>query len=280
VAAEFALVRVRTTRLRELSQRADPRVGWARHVVTHLYAFLSATQLGITLASLGLGWIGEPFVASLLVGPLQAMGVIDPRLVHGISFAVAFGFLSFLHIVLGELAPKSVAIRRTENTALNTAGPLILFYYVFYPAIWLLNTASRAILKAIGIDITATERAHSPEEIEYIVEQAHKEGTLDAREQRLVAQALRFGRRTAREVMKPRGRIVYLSTRRSLDENLRVARESLYARFPVCDPDLDHVIGYAHTRDLLERAPLETDGGLLLQVRRPVPFVPEAAPLD
>ncbi len=280
VAAEFALVRVRSTRLRELAQRADPRVGWARHVVKHLDAMLSATQLGITLASLGLGWIVEPFVASLIERPLRGLGVMDPRVVHGISFAVAFGFLSFLHIVLGELAPKSLAIRRTDGTALNTAGPLILFYYAFYPAIWLLNAAAIAILRALGIETGVTERAHSPEEIAFIVEQAHKGGTLDAREQRLVAQALRFGRRTAREVMKPRGRIVYLSTRRKLKENLALARESLYARFPVCDPDLDHVLGYAHIRDLLEKSPPEDDAGVLLQVRRPVPFVPEAAPLD
>jgi CBS domain containing-hemolysin-like protein len=280
VAAEFALVKVRATRLRELEERPDFRVGWAKHVVTHLDAMLSATQLGITFASLGLGWIGEPFVASLLEPPLRALGVTDPAVLHGISFAVAFSLLTFLHIVFGELAPKSLAIRLPERIALNTAGPLILFYYVFYPVIWVLNGAANAILRRLGIDPSVKERAHSPDEIAFLVEEASKEGTLDAREQRLVERALRFGRRTAREVMKPRSRIVYLSTRRSLEENIRRARESLYTRFPVCDPDLDHVVGYVHLRDLLETPEGEGDVGLLLSIRRPAPFVPEAAPLD
>jgi CBS domain containing-hemolysin-like protein len=280
VAAEFALVRVRTTRLRELAQHADPRVGWARRVVGNIDAMLSATQLGITFASLALGWIGEPFVADLLHEPLAWLGITKPAIVHGISFAVAFGLLSFLHIVFGEQAPKSLAIRRADGTALNTSGPLLLFYYVFYPAIWLLNNAAILVLRMIGIDTTATERAHSPEEISYIVEQAHRGGTLDARERRLVEQALRFSRRLAREVMVPRGRIIYLTTRRPLAENLAIARESMYARFPVCDPDLDHVVGYAHIRELHNRVLENEDVGVLLQVRRPVPFVPGAAPLD
>ncbi len=280
VAAEFALVRVRATRLRELEGRADPRVAWAKHMMSHLDAMLSATQLGITLASLGLGWVGEPFVAFLLEPPLRAIGVLKPALVHAISFAVAFGLLSFLHIVLGEQAPKSLAIRRAEGTALNTAGPLIVFYYVFYPAIWLVNSASTAILRSLGIDPSAAERAHSPEEISYIVEEAHRQGTLDAREQRMVERALRFSRRSARDVMVPRSRVVYLTTRKSLQENLKLARESLYARFPVCDPDLDHVVGYAHIRDLLDTPAREEDAGLLVRARRSVPYVPEAAPLD
>jgi CBS domain containing-hemolysin-like protein len=280
VAAEFALVRVRATRLRELAEGADLRVAWARHVVSNLDAMLSATQLGITFASLGLGWIGEPFVATLLDQPLRWVGITDPAIVHAISFAVAFGLLTFLHIVFGELAPKSLAIRRSDATALNTAGPLIAFYYVFFPVIWLLNGAANAILRRMGIDPSSRERAHSPEEIAYVVEEAHREGTLDAREQRLVERALRFGRRTAREVMKPRSQIVYLTTRRAPQQNLAIARESLYTRFPVCDPDLDHVVGYAHIRDLLDTPPDGHDAGLLLRVRRTVPFVPEAAPLD
>jgi CBS domain containing-hemolysin-like protein len=285
VASEFAIVKIRGTRLQELASDGSIRARWAGHAVRHLDTYLSATQLGITLASLGLGWLGEPFLAHLLAPGLTALGISAPHAVHSVSFVIGFTILTFLHIVLGELAPKSLAILRTEGTALTVAAPLIIFYHLFTPVIWLLNKAANLVLRALGLPpARQIEMAHSPEELGLILTESRKSGLLTEDEQRMIHGALTFRNRTAREIMVPRTKIIYLSTNRTLEENLKIAREELHTRFPLCDGDLDRVVGVIHIKDLLwalrERPAGGREGQILLSLRRPIHIVPEMVHLD
>ncbi|WP_286883436.1 hemolysin family protein, partial [Aneurinibacillus sp. UBA3580] len=174
VAAEFAIVKVRSTRINQLVMEGNKRANLAKKLTDNLDAYLSATQLGITLASLGLGWIGEPAIAELL-GPVMQALYVPETLVHTLSFVIAFATITFLHIVLGELAPKSMAIQKAEPTTLWTAGPLILFYKIMYPFIWALNRAAFFFLRFIGIQPTTDhDSAHTEEEIRILMQQSHK----------------------------------------------------------------------------------------------------------
>ena len=285
VAAEFAIVKIRGTRLKELAAEGNVRARWAGHVVRHLDSYLSATQLGITLASLGLGWLGEPFLARLLERPLRGLGVTSPQALHSASFVVGFSIITFLHIVLGELAPKSLAIRKPQATSLAIAAPLIGFYWLFFPIIWLFNGAANLVLRAMGLPPAREfEMAHSPEELGLILAESHKSGLLTEDEQRMIRGALTFRNRTAREIMVPRTRVVYLSTQRTLEENLKIAREELHTRFPLCDGDMDRVVGLLHIKDLLwalrERTGGAPDGEILMSLRRPIHILPELVRLD
>jgi CBS domain containing-hemolysin-like protein len=285
VAAEFAIVKIRGTRLQELAAEGNLRARWAAHVVGRLDAYLSATQLGITLASLGLGWLGEPFLARILEAPLRGLGINSPQALHSTSFVVGFSILTFLHIVLGELAPKSLAIRRAEATSLAVVAPLIAFYIVFFPVIWVFNSAANLFLKALGLPPAREfEMAHSPEELGMILAESHKSGLLTEDEQRIIRGALTFRNRAAREIMVPRTRIIALSTQRTLEENLHTAREEMHTRFPLCDGDLDRVVGVIHIKDLLwalrERDPSSPTSEVLMSLRRPIHILPALVRLD
>jgi CBS domain containing-hemolysin-like protein len=280
VAAEFAIVKVRSTQLTELAEQGSSRARMARKLTRHLDAYLSATQLGITLASLALGWIGEPAFHHLLLPIFKDLGIGDKAATR-ISFAVAFGVISVLHIVLGELAPKSLAIQKPVGTSLWVAHLLHAFYVVTYPAIWLLNGISRAILKAVGIHSAGEhlEAAHSPEELRLILASSEKAGILSEENREIIEGVFQFSKRTARQIMVPRTDVVVLSITKSIEENLETIRTTRHTRYPLADGTLDQTIGLIHVKDLL-LAQLRGPGRRLEDLKRDILFVPENSTVE
>jgi CBS domain containing-hemolysin-like protein len=277
VAAEFALVKVRPTQLEPLISEGSRRARLARHMLRHLDAYLSATQLGITLASLALGWVGEPAFAWIVGPAVSLVAGNNPDLVHTVSVTVSFLVITVLHIVLGEQAPKSLAIRRAEGTALLISFPLYAFYKVTYPAIWALNHAANRLLKLFGVSpATEGELAHDEEELRLLLSSS-KESQLSTQKRELLDNIFELSHRMARQIMLPRQDVVYLSTERPLTENLRLARRSGHTRFPLCKGDLDHVIGLVHIKDIFHR---ERPLNALTEVAREIAFVPETLELD
>ncbi|MGH7858734.1 MAG: hemolysin family protein [Candidatus Binatia bacterium] len=281
VAAEFAIVKIRATRLETLAKKGNIFAASARTAVEHLDAYLSATQLGITLASLGLGWIGEPAFAHLLRPLLESIGIWSPAAVRSISIATAFLVITFLHIILGELAPKSLAIQRTEAVVLSVSLPLRFFYLVFFPALWLLNSASNGILRLFRIEPAGSgELAHSEEELRIILTESARSGALSGLKRRLLENIFNYTRRTAQQIMIPRAEIAYLSLARSWEENLQVMRSTEHTRYPLCTLSLDHVIGMVHVKDLFHQGGAIRSGEDLTERKREVLFVPETTTLD
>src|SRR5688572_11532971 len=202
VAAEFALVKVRASQLRPMAKTGGWRVKFALRATEHLDAALSATQLGITLASLGLGWLGEPFIAHRLEPLLTRFGITDPDTISSVSFAVAFTLITFGHIILGELAPKSLAIQRPKSVALNAAAPLMVFYWVFFPFIWVLNGAANTLLRWGGLEPAGdSEHAFSAEELEHVFSHARHSHPGEALINRLMVRSVRLRSTTAQQVM-------------------------------------------------------------------------------
>lgn len=252
VAAEFALVKVRVSQLRPMQRKGGWRVKFALRATEHLDAALSATQLGITLASLGLGWVGEPFLAHRLAPLLARFGVSDPATVQSISFAVAFATITFLHIVFGELAPKSLAIQRAKGVTVWVAAPLMGFYYLFFPAIWLLNGTANRFLRWAGLGTASEgEPGFSRDELEYVFTHAKHSHPGDALVNKLMVQSLRIRETFAQQIMLPREQVTALWLDRPLPENLRTAQTSGFSRFPICRGSLDHVEGILLVREWL-----------------------------
>ncbi|ANA78935.1 HlyC/CorC family transporter [Paenibacillus glucanolyticus] len=253
VAAEFSLVKMRQSRLTQLVSEGNRLAGIALKVNQKLDAYLSATQLGITLTSLGLGWIGEPAISDLLVAPIMhSIGFTEERLISTISVAVGFCIITFLHIVLGELAPKSIAIQRTEGTALILSAPLLWFYRIFLPVIWILNASANRILKLAGIQpASEAEAAHSEEEIRILMNESAKSGVIDENEMKLMDNLFDFSDLRAREIMLPRTDMDVLFTNLTLEENLQIVSETKHSRYPVATDNKDRIIGFVHITDLL-----------------------------
>jgi CBS domain containing-hemolysin-like protein len=278
VAAEFAIVKVRATQIDSLVKSGLRRARIAQHVVSNLDKYLSASQLGITMTSLGLGWLGEPVVAHMLEPMFAWFGISDPTLVSTISFAIGFTIITFLHIVVGEQAPKWLAIQRAQRTTLFVAGPLHLFLVVFRPFIWLLNISANAFLRWFGIEpVNESDMAHSEEELRLLLSKG-KVLTTTGRTISLAAIELR--NRTVREVMVPRTNVAFLSTEKSLEENLALAEENQFTRYPLSEKDLDHVIGMIHLKDLFKLKGTQGSGSKLLEIKREMLFVPETTPLE
>ncbi len=277
VAAEFALVKVRPTQLEPLISEGSRRARMARHMIRHLDAYLSATQLGITLASLALGWVGEPAFSWIVRPAVSLVAGNNPDLVHTVSLTISFLVITVLHIVLGEQAPKTLAIRRAEETALLISFPLYAFYKLTYPAIWMLNHAANRLLKLIGVTPAAEgELAHDEEELRLLLSSS-KESQLSTQKRELLDNIFELSHRMARQIMLPRQDVVYLSTQHPLAENLRLARRSGHTRFPLCEGDLDHVIGLIHIKDIFHR---ERPLASLTEVAREIAIVPETLELD
>ncbi len=278
VAAEFSLVKVRKTRLAELAEGGSVRAGRALELTAKLDAYLSACQLGITLASLGLGWLGEPAIADLirpLFFHLWPEAVID-----AVSVTIAFLLITFLHIVLGELVPKSLAIQKSEGIALGISGFLRLFYNVFYPVIRALNELANAVLRIWGIQpANEADLAHTEEELRMLVDASQRHGFLDKMEGKLLDNVFEFSDRIVSEVMIPRQDMVCMFIQDSMDEILGVVKEFGHTRYPLCDDDKDHVIGMVHVRDVVR---LREDADLqdIAQVRRDILIVPEGMPIS
>lgn len=252
VAAEFALVKVRASQLRPLAKKGGWRVRFALRASNHLGAMLSASQLGVTLASLGLGWLGEPFVAHQLEPLLGRWGITEPATVSSISFAIAFTVITFVHIIFGELGPKAIAIQRAQKITLWFSGPLVAFYYVFFPFIWLLNISANWLLGLFGLRPAGEgEHALSAEELEYVFSNARHAHPGDALINKLMVQSLRARETTAQQIMRPRDQVVALWLDRPVAENLRIAQTSGHSRFPVCLGSLDKVDGLLLVREWL-----------------------------
>lgn len=278
VAAEFAIVKVRTTQIEPLLRSKNRRASIAQHVITHLDAYLSATQLGITLTSLGLGWIGEPFVGELISPLLVALGMDRPALISTVSFAIAFSFITFLHIVLGELAPKSLAIQRARGVTLGIARPLHLFFLIFRPIISTLNGTANFFIRKAGIEpASESDLAHSEEELRLLLS---KGKTISSTSRSILLNTMELRERTVREVMVPRTAIVYLSTGGSLEENIAAALENQFTRYPLCEKNLDNVLGMIHLKDLFRLKGKQGGGDQLLAIKREMLFVPETMPLE
>ena len=278
VAAEFAMVKVRSTQIESLAQSGSRRAKVAQNVLTHLDVYLSASQLGITMASLGLGWVGEPFVADLIAPLLERLGVFQPAIVHTISFALAFSTITFLHIVLGEQAPKWYAIQFARATTIHVARPLYVFNVIFRPFIWLVNASANAFLRAVGIRVTGEgEIAHSEEELRLLLTRG-KASTSLGRAISLRAMDLRD--RTVREVLVPRTAVVFLSTEKTIEENIAIALENQFTRYPLCERDIQNVVGMIHLKDLFRLKGRHGAGAELLAIKREMLFVPESMSLE
>ncbi len=282
VAAEFALVRIRETQLDVLVARGWRRAKMAQHIVRNLNSYLSATQLGITMVSLGLGYLGQPVFTTLLEPLLVPLGVVSSAWLHSISFAIGFSALTFLHITVGELAPKWLTIQKPLPVALGAAYPLRWFYLAFYPFNRLLNYAARWLLERIGIEPDgATDRGQSEEELRLLVTSAQAA----AGGRNIILNALDLRHRVAREVMRPRHEIIAFDTDASLAECLALAEKTRYSRFPLCEGgDLDKTRGVVHIKDLYpvvrDPAAAGRTAADLLPVARPLIYAPETARLE
>jgi CBS domain containing-hemolysin-like protein len=252
VAAEFAIVKLRATRVDAIAAKN----GWRGHILrtvhNHLDAYLSACQLGITLASLGLGWVGEPAFAELLTPLLHSLGVDSPQLVHGIAFFTAFFIISYLHIVVGELAPKSWAIRQPELLSLWTAAPLYLFYWAMYPAIFILNASANAILRIAGQGEPGPHHEHhySRDELKLILHSSRASDPSD-QDMRVLASAVEMGELEVVDWANSREDLVYLNLNAELHEVFAVFRRHKYSRYPVCNEETEEFVGVLHIKDLL-----------------------------
>ncbi|MBA2322072.1 MAG: HlyC/CorC family transporter [Deltaproteobacteria bacterium] len=278
VAAEFALVKVRASQLDVAISAGHRTARTARGLVDKLDGYLSATQLGITLASLALGWVGEPTVAAILVPLFHQLGISED-LAHKLAFAIGFTIISFLHIVVGEVAPKSLAIARPVGTAMFIATPMRAFYIVFYPALVILNASSNLLLRLVGIDMADTHQLAVPaEELRRIAEDSAAVGQITKGQGDLLSNVFTFSSRVAREIMVPRNKVLGLDLRLPREEVLKFALEADHTRYPVFDGDLDEIVGILHIKDVLVHI---GDGAEIPDLRtlvRPPLFVPESMP--
>lgn len=251
VAAEFGLVKLRQTRICAIAKTQGWRGRILKKIHAKLDAYLSACQLGITLASLGLGWIGEPAFANLLVPLFNRFEFISPKLIHGISFVIAFSAISFLHIVVGELAPKSMAIRSPEKVGLLSAAPLYGFYWLMYPAIWVLNASANLTLRLFGVKNLPGHDAHySAEELKLILRGKRQGEQFTRDEWNILAKTLDFSELEVSDLMRPIHEITAMYRSKSLQENLQTLSYKRFSRYPYFDANGIDVLGVIHLKDL------------------------------
>ena len=280
VAAEFALVKVRPTQFAELAASGSTRAKMTKRLLKRLDAYLAAAQVGITFASLALGWIGEPAFASLLIPLFKSLGVFAGPVGHSIAITVSFVLISALHIVFGEQVPKFLAIEKPVGTALWTSHLLHAFYVTTYPAIWLLRGLTNGALRIFGIRHHTDEGAvHSVDELRMILASSEKAGILSEENREIIEGVFQFSKRTARQIMVPRTDVVVLSTTKSIEENLEKIRTTRHTRYPLCEGTLDQTIGLIHVKDLL-LAQLRGPGRRLEDLKRDILFVPENSTVE
>ncbi len=268
VAAEFALVASRRTRIEAMVRRGDPKAKFAQKAIQSLDRYISGTQLGITLASLGLGWIGEPAVASVIDQLFAFLpGAFSVVATHAVASTIAFLILTFLHIVLGELAPKSLALLYPEATSTWLAGPLIAFTKATNPFIWLLNGTANLIIRLLGArPMSESERVHAPEEILMLLEQTQKSGRIQRQDVKFIEGVFEFTEKTARNVMTPRVQVVALPETLTVAEAADRVAEAGRSRYPVYRETLDDIVGIVHAKQILaqlRRHPDEKVGSIM-----------------
>ena len=251
VASEFAIVKARASRIDQLIAEGNKQAVAAKRLTSNLDDFLSACQLGITITALGLGWLGEPTVQALLK-PLLIKLNIAPSFSQVLSFIIAFSFITFIHVVLGELAPKTIAIHKAEELTLLVAKPLTFFYRVMYPFIWVLNGSAQVVTRMMGFKAALNhELAHSEEELRIILSESFKSGEINQSEYRYVNKIFEFDNRTAKEVMVPRMELVCLDKHAGLEEILETVRSKHFTRYPVSNGDKDAIIGIVNMKEFL-----------------------------
>jgi CBS domain containing-hemolysin-like protein len=279
VAAEFSFVAARRSKLDEMVARGDRGARTVQAALQHLDRYIAATQVGITIASLALGWIGEPILAQLFDQLFRIMGLSpSTTAVHVAAVPVAFFILTFFHIVLGELAPKSIALASPEKTARTVARPLMLFSRFLSPFIWIFNGAANALLRVFGVDPATDQEGHSPEEIRFLVIQAHARGTLDESDRAMLAGVLDFHEKKARDVMRPRTDVVALDIESTEQEVWEALRRERYSRYPVFRESLDDMIGVFLAKDLWLHSG-DAAFNLVDFVREPM-YVPDSRPAE
>lgn len=253
VAAEFAIVKVRASQIEVKKNAGKAVTKVAKSVVGNLDAYLAATQLGVTLASLGLGWVGEDVFTEIIMAVFGWFGAsIDSGWAHKLAIPVAFLCITMLHIVLGELAPKSLAIRKPVPVTFAIAVPLKIFYSIFKPFIWLLNSMANVLLKAIGLQpVHEQEDIHSEEELKVIIAESQKGGVIEETEKELIQNVFSLGDRTIQTLMTPRNNLVWIDLNASPEEIRRTILENKHSAYPLCEDSLDTVVGFVYSKDLI-----------------------------
>lgn len=250
VASEFSIVKVRKSRIESLVQKGNQRAKLVLKLIKELDDYLSACQLGITITSLGLGWLGEPTVERMLSPVFDSIGLPE-ALSHTVSFAVSFFIITFLHVVLGELAPKTFAIQKAEKVALLIAKPLIWFHRIMYPLIWLLNGSANVLVRMFGLhSAKEQDEVHSEEELRYILTQSYKKGEITPSEYKYVDRVFEFDNRTAKEIMVPRTDISVVDINHDMTAIMEEMRQERYSRYPVINEDKDDIVGVIHMKEL------------------------------
>jgi CBS domain containing-hemolysin-like protein len=278
VAAEFAIVKARLTQIEPLVAKGNWRAKIAREILFHTTAYLSAAQLGITMTSLILGWIGEPLAAEMLLPIFQWIGLTQQNIIHGVSFAAAFTLITALHIIVGEQAPKVLAIQKARETILMVSSPMRFFFFLFKPLITVLNTSSNGLLRFLGLQSsTDSELAHSEEELRLIL--AH-DTHVSTTTRSIALNAMDFHQKQARHAMVPRKEIVALSIQTPIQENLAVMRKNKFSRFPVFKDTIDNIIGIVYTKDIFKYDRHLQPDFTLNSVLRDATFLPETATLE
>ncbi|MGF9965932.1 hemolysin family protein [Bacillus rhizoplanae] len=250
VASEYAIVKVRSSRIDYLIAEGNKRAAATKTVITNLDEYLSACQLGITVTALSLGWLGEPTVTRVL-DPIFVRLEVPPSLGSVLSVSLALMFITFFHVVVGELAPKTLAIQKAEGISLAVARPLILFYRLAYPFIWTLNGSARIVTRMFGLKpMHKHEVAHSEEELRMLVSESYKNGEINQSEYKYVNKIFEFDDRLAKEIMVPRTEMVILEKEQSVTEAMKLMSNEKYTRYPIIDGDKDHVIGFVNFKDI------------------------------
>ncbi len=280
VAAEFALVKVRGSQLDVKAQRGNSRAKLAKSLVEKLDAYLSATQLGITLASLALGAVGEKVISEIVIRSFEKSGLeISTLTVHSLALPIALTLLTFFHVTIGEQIPKMIGIKYSMATALVIAWPLRIFYFIFSPFIWFLNKSSNTVLRIMGIKKMGDDEVHTEEELRLILTESEEGGAIKPSENELIQNVFDFDDRIVKQIMVPQNRVIALDVELGKNEITKQVIEEGFSRIPIYLGDIDNVIGIVHSKDLL-KALIENKFRSLKDIMRPVHFVPESMKIN
>lgn len=275
VAAEFAIVKVRASQIEMRALKGSGSAKLSAKIVNNLDGYLAATQLGITLASLGLGWVGEPVVSKIIISFMDLFGLnIAEETAHQIALPVAFVIISVLHIVFGELAPKSIAIQKAESTTLFVAYPLNFFYVIFKPFIWILNGFAAFILKMVGIKTVHGSEIHSSDELKYLIQQSSESGSIETNDYDIIKNAFDFSDRNAKQIMIPRNLVAALNINNFNETELEKLLEEGYSRIPCYEGTIDNTVGIIYIKDILKRL-RKHEEIVIRDLIRPVIIIPE-----
>lgn len=279
VAAEFSIVKVRPTKIEQLMAEGNKRAKYAKKLIDDLDRYLSACQLGITVTAIGLGWLGEPAVQTIFQPIFEGMN-IHAHTASFISFILAFTTISLIHVVIGELVPKTIAIQKAESLTLLLARPLIFFYRIMFPFIWALNGSAQFIVRMLGFKpIHEYQEAHSEEEVRMIVKDSYKKGEINLAELTYVNNIFEFDETIVREIMVPRNETVVLYKDSTLMEIAEIVRKEQYTRYPVADEDKDRIIGLVNVKDIFTDLLEGKQPKNINEYIRPIIRVPEVIPI-